>query len=263
MITTTTTEAFVLRKDAAGISELILNRPKQYNALSMAMLEAILAQLEAIEKDASIKVVVISAAGKAFCPGHDLKEIRNQRNSEFVEALFAKCTQMMLKIRSLNQIVIAKVQGVATAAGCQLVATCDLAIAAEQAKFATSGINYGIFCSTPAVPLSRTIHPKKALEMLMTGAFLSAKEAKEEGLVNKVVAAEELDEAVLKMATTIAQKGEDALTIGKQMFYEQLPMDLEAAYAYASHKIACSILSADGAEGLNAFAEKRKPNWNK
>ena len=169
----------------------------------------------------------------------------------------------MLKIRSLKQIVIAKVQGVATAAGCQLVATCDLAIAAEHARFATSGVNYGIYCSTPAVPLSRNIHPKKALEMLITGAFISAKEAKEEGLVNKVVAATDLDEAVLEMATTIAQKSEDALTIGKQMFYEQLDMNLVDAYAYASDKIACSILSPDGEEGLNAFAEKRKPNWNK
>ncbi|MFK7981998.1 MAG: enoyl-CoA hydratase [Saprospiraceae bacterium] len=263
MIKTTTTEAFVLRKDTNGISELTLNRPRQYNALSMAMLEAIMTELVAIEKDESIKVVIISAVGKAFCPGHDLKEIRNQRNRAFVEGLFAKCTQMMLKIRSLKQIVIAKVQGVATAAGCQLVATCDLAIAAEQARFATSGVNYGIYCSTPAVPLSRNIHPKKALEMLITGGFISAKEAKEEGLVNKVVAAEELDEAVLKMATIISQKGQDALTIGKQMFYEQLNMDVEAAYAYASDKIACSILSPDGEEGLNAFAEKRKPNWNK
>lgn len=262
MTTIPTTEDFVLRKDTNGISELTLNRPRQYNALSMAMLEAILTQLKEIEKDETIKVVVISAAGKAFCPGHDLKEIRHQRNKVFVDALFAKCTEMMLKIRSLNQIVIAKVQGIATAAGCQLVATCDLAIAAEQARFATSGVNYGIFCSTPAVPLSRNIHPKKALEMLMTGDFLSAKEAKEEGLVNKVVSADELDAAVLKMATTIAKKGQDALTIGKKMFYEQLNMDLVDAYAYASDKIVCSILSPDGEEGLNAFAEKRKPNWN-
>lgn len=263
MITTTTTEAFVLRKDTGDISELTLNRPQQYNALSMAMLEAILGQLKEIEKDENIKVVIISAAGKAFCPGHDLKEIRNQRNRIFVEALFAKCTEMMLTIRRLKQIVIAKVQGVATAAGCQLVATCDLAIAAKKARFATSGINYGIYCATPAVPLSRNISPKKALEMLMTGEFLSAKEAKEEGLVNKVVAGEDLDEAVLKMATTISQKGQDALTIGKSMFYEQLNMNLSAAYAYASDKITCSILSSDGEEGLNAFAEKRKPNWNK
>lgn len=246
-----------------GICELTLNRPKQYNALSMDMLTALLVQLNEIEKDKSVKVVIIGAAGKAFCPGHDLKEIRNNRNKPFTDALFAKCTEMMLKIRNLNQIVIAKVQGVATAAGCQLVATCDLAIAADHAKFATSGVNYGIFCSTPAVPLSRNIHPKKALEMLITGAFLSAKEAKEEGLVNRVVAADELDEAVLKMATTIAQKGSDARSIGKNMFYEQLNMDLESAYKYASEKIVCSILSQDGEEGLNAFAEKRRPNFEK
>lgn len=254
---------FVLRTDTHNIAELTLNRPHQYNALSMSMLDALLGHLNDIEKDTTINVIIIGAAGKAFCPGHDLKEIRNNRNKTFGDALFAKCTKLMLKIRSLNQLVIAKVQGVATAAGCQLVATCDLAIAAEHARFATSGINYGIYCSTPAVPLSRSIHPKKALEMLITGEFLSAKEAKEEGLVNKVVPAEELADAVLKMATTIAKKGPEALEIGKSMFYEQLNMDLEAAYAYASDKIVCSILSQDGEEGLNAFAEKRKPTWKK
>jgi len=254
---------FVLRKDTNGVAELTLNRPKQYNALSMAMLEAILAQLTAIDKDETVKVVIIGAAGKAFCPGHDLKEIRNNRTQAFNDALFAKCTEMMLKIRSLQQPVIAKVQGIATAAGCQLVATCDLAIAADHARFATSGINYGIYCSTPAVPLSRALHPKKALEMLLTGEFLSAKEAKEEGLINKTVPAEDLDNAVWKMASTIALKAPDALRIGKSMFYEQLTMDLASAYQYASEKIVCNILEPDAKEGLDAFAEKRKPNFGK
>ena len=258
-----TAQEFVLRTDTDGISELTLNRPNQYNALSMEMLEALLKELKDIGEIEDIKVIILGAAGKAFCPGHDLKEIRNNRNQKFGDALFAKCTEVMLTIRNLRQIVIAKIQGVATAAGCQLVATCDLAIAAERAKFATSGINFGIFCSTPAVALSRNVHPKKALEMLMTGEFLSAQEAKEEGLINKVVPAEELTEAVLKMAETIAQKGSDAQNIGKEMFYQQLAMDLETAYAYASDKIVCSILSADGEEGLNAFSEKRKPNWRK
>ena len=258
---TTTDTQYVLRKDTDGVAELTLNRPHQYNALSMEMLAALLALLSAIEKDQNIKVVILGAAGKAFCPGHDLKEIRNNRNRAFGDTLFAKCTEMMLKIRSLRQPVIAKVQGVATAAGCQLVATCDLAIAANHARFATSGINYGIYCSTPAVPLSRSIHPKKALEMLLTGEFLSAQEAKEEGLINKAVPAEELDEAVWKMASTIAQKAPDALRIGKEMFYEQLSMDLEAAYTYASDKIVCNILEPDAKEGLDAFAEKRKPNF--
>ena len=251
----------VLRNDLDGIAELTLNRPHQYNALSMEMLTAILAELTAIEKDDTIKVVILSAAGKAFCPGHDLKEIRAHRNKDFGDALFAKCTEMMLKIRSLGQPVIAKVQGVATAAGCQLVATCDLAIAANHARFATSGINYGIFCSTPAVPISRIMHPKKALEMLLTGEFLSAQEAQQEGLINKAVPAEELAETVWKMARTIAQKAPDALKIGKTMFYEQLNMDLESAYQYASHKIVCNILEQDAKEGLDAFAEKRKPNF--
>lgn len=252
---------FVLRKDTNGIAELTLNRPKQYNALSMAMLSALLEQLEAIAKEDSIKVVILGAAGKAFCPGHDLKEIRNNRSRDFGDALFAKCTKMMLAIRNLRQPVIAKVQGVATAAGCQLVATCDLAIAAEHARFATSGINYGIYCSTPAVPLSRTIHPKKALEMLLTGEFLTAPAAAKEGLINHVVPAEELDAAVWKMANTIAQKAPDALRIGKSMFYEQLGMPLEEAYAFASDKIVCNILEPNAKEGLDAFAEKRKPNF--
>lgn len=263
MSDTLTATDFVLRKDTDGIAELTLNRPKQYNALSMDMLEAILVQLNSIEKDEKIKVVILGAAGKAFCPGHDLKEIRNNRNRAFGDTLFAKCTEMMLKIRSLQQPVIAKVQGIATAAGCQLVATCDLVIAADHARFATSGINYGIYCATPAVPLSRTIHPKKALEMLITGEFLSAQEAKAEGLINKAVPAAALDEAVWKMASTIAQKAPDALRIGKSMFYEQLNMNLTAAYAYASDKIVCNILEPDAKEGLDAFAEKRKPNFSK
>ncbi len=262
MSATLTNTDLVLRKDTDGIAELTLNRPQQYNALSVEMLNAILEQLNAIKNTKEIKVVILGAAGKAFCPGHDLKEIRNNRNKTFVDSLFAKCTEMMLTIRSLQQPVIAKVQGVATAAGCQLVATCDLAIAADHARFATSGINYGIYCSTPAVPLSRNINPKKALEMLLTGDFLSAKAAKEEGLINKAVPAEELDAAVLKMASSIAQKAPDALRIGKAMFYEQLGMDLESAYAYASEKIVCNILEPDAKEGLDAFAEKRKPNFN-
>lgn len=257
------TTAYVLRKDTDNISELTLNRPHQYNALSMNMLESLLHHLKDIEKEGKSKVIIIGAAGKAFCPGHDLKEIRNNRSKAFGDSLFAKCTEVMLAIRQINQFVIAKVQGVATAAGCQLVATCDLAIAADPARFATSGVNYGIFCSTPAVPLSRNIHPKKALELLITGEFLSAQEAKEEGLINKVVPLEELEEATWKMATTIAKKGPDAHAIGKQMFYQQLSMEEAAAYAYASDKIVGSILSPDGEEGLNAFVEKRKPNWTK
>ena len=261
MLNTQTVTQFVLRKDTNGIAEITLNRPKQYNALSMPMLTAIIDTLAAIEKDESIKVVILSAAGKAFCPGHDLKEIRAHRNRSFGDALFGKCTEMMLKIRNLRQPVIAKVQGVATAAGCQLVATCDLAIAAEHAKFATSGINYGIYCSTPAVPLSRALQPKKALEMLLTGEFIGSEKAEREGLINKVVPADELDSAVWQMAQTIAQKAPDALKIGKSMFYEQLSMDIEAAYAYASDKIVCNILEPDAKEGLDAFAEKRKPKF--
>ena len=264
MSTSTTTEApYVLRTDKDKVATLTLNRPKQYNALSMNMLEAILEQLESIEKENRIKVIVLAAAGKAFCPGHDLKEIRSNRNKDFGDALFAKCSEMMLKIRDIPQPVIARVQGIATAAGCQLVAACDLAIASEAARFATSGINYGIFCATPSVPLSRVLKPKKAFEMLFTGTFISASEAKEEGLINKVVAADQLDQAISEMANTIAHKAPDALKYAKSMFYEQLNMDLESAYQFASDKIVCNILEPDGAEGLDAFAEKRKPLWKR
>lgn len=263
MSNTTTDTPFVLRKDTDGIAELTLNRPTKFNALSMEMLEAILAELKSIANNQHIKVVILGAAGKAFCPGHDLKEMRNQRTKDFGDRLFAKCSEMMLAIRDLDQPVIAKVQGVATAAGCQLVATCDLAIAVEHARFATSGINYGLFCATPAVPLSRSIHPKKALEMLLTGEFLSAEDALREGLLNKVVPAEDLDAATWKMASTIAKKAPAALQIGKKMFYQQLGMDETSAYSYASDCIVSNMLSEDGKEGLDAFAEKRKPNWTK
>jgi enoyl-CoA hydratase/carnithine racemase len=254
---------YVLRTDKEGVATLTLNRPKQYNALSLAMLNAVLAHLEAIEKDATIQVVIIGAAGKAFCPGHDLKEMRANRDKDFGDRLFAKCSEMMLKIRQLKQPVIAKIQGIATAAGCQLVATCDLAIAADHARFATSGINYGLFCSTPAVALSRSMQSKKALEMLLTGEFISAETAKAEGLINRVVPAADLDEATWKFAKTIADKAQDALKIGKEMFYEQLDMDIVAAYQYASDKIVCNFLEEDAKEGLDAFAEKRQPNWKK
>ena len=257
------TTPYVLRKDSDGIAELTLNRPDQYNALSFAMLEAILSELEDLDQNEQIKVVILGAAGKAFCPGHDLKEIRNNRNQSFNEQLFAKCTEMMLKIRNLRQPVIAKVQGVATAAGCQLVATCDLAIASERAKFATSGINYGIFCSTPAVAISRIMHPKKALEILLTGDFLTAEAAQREGLINYAVPDSDLQNTVWNMANKIAHKAPDALRIGKSMFYEQLNTNIEEAYALACVRIVNNILEPDAKEGLDAFAEKRKPDFSR
>lgn len=258
---TTTTSSTVLRTDNGKISTLTLNRPEAYNALSMEVLESLLAQLNTIEQDQSIQVVIIAAVGKAFCPGHDLKEMRANRTKEYGDALFAKCTEVMLKIRALPQPVIAQVQGVATAAGCQLVATCDLALAAEKAKFAVSGINMGLFCSTPAVALSRNVPAKKAMELLLTGEFIPAQEAMAFGLVNRVVPAEELEAATQKMAETIAAKAAFAVRIGKDMFYKQLGKGLEEAYEYASEVIVCNMLEEEMEEGFNAFVEKRKPEW--
>lgn len=260
---TSVTSSTVLRTDQGSIATLTLNRPEAFNALSMEVLEAMLMQLEAIEQDQKIQVVIIGAAGKAFCPGHDLKEMRANRNKEYGDALFNKCTEVMLKIRALPQPVIAKVQGVATAAGCQLVATCDLAVAAEKARFAVSGINMGLFCSTPAVALSRNLTPKKAMELLLTGEFMSAQDAMTYGLVNRVVPSEELDAATQNLADTIASKAPFAVRIGKDMFYKQLGKDLTEAYEYASERIVCNMLEDEMAEGFNAFVEKRKPEWKR
>lgn len=256
-------ESSVLKTEQGVIATLTLNRPAQYNALSMEVLERLLAELEQIGKNPAIRVVIIAAKGKAFCPGHDLKEMRGDRTQEYGDALFAKCTEVMLQIHKLPQPVIAQVQGVATAAGCQLVATCDLAVAADHAKFAVSGINMGLFCSTPAVALSRNVSTKKSMELLLTGEFLSAEEARAEGLVNRVVPAEELETATLALAQKIAAKAPDAVRMGKEMFYKQLSLGLPEAYSYASEVIVCNMLVDDVKEGLDAFVEKRKPVFGK
>jgi enoyl-CoA hydratase/carnithine racemase len=251
----------LLREDDAGVTTLTLNRPNQYNALSGAMLDELQAALDAIDADHSVRVVILAASGKAFCPGHDLKEMRSSDERAFHQALFDKCGKMMLTIHRLRQPVIARVQGIATAAGCQLVAICDLAVAAEEARFAVSGINVGLFCSTPAVPLSRNLPRKQALQMLLTGDFISAATAREYGLVNEVVAADELDAATLSLAQKIVAKSAHAITIGKDMFYRQLPMDIADALAYAGERMACNMDSEDAREGIDAFIEKRKPEW--
>ncbi len=254
-------DEIVIRSDANGISTLTLNRPQQYNALSIAMLDAIDAQLTALAADDSSRVVIIAANGKAFCAGHDLKEMRSSEEQTFHRALFEACGRIMQKINQLPQPVIAQVQGIATAAGCQLVASCDLAVASEASRFAVSGINVGLFCSTPAVALSRNLNRKQALQMLLTGDFISAQKAQQLGLVNEVVAADELESATRDLAASIAAKSPLSIRLGKQAFYRQLPMDLSAAYDFASERMACNMNSEDAREGIDAFIEKRKPVW--
>ncbi|UCH39305.1 MAG: enoyl-CoA hydratase [Gammaproteobacteria bacterium] len=254
-------EAILLRSDTAGVTTLTLNRPAQYNALSGAMLDALQTALDDINQDDSVRVVVIAANGKAFCPGHDLKEMRSSEEREFHQALFEKCGKMMLTINRLQQPVIARVNGIATAAGCQLVANCDLAVAADEARFAVSGINLGLFCSTPAVPLSRNMPRKQAMHMLLTGDFISAENALQYGLVNEVVPAGELEAATEALARKIAARSALAIRLGKEMFYRQLTMDLSDAYAYAAERMACNMDSEDAREGIDAFIEKRKPDW--
>ena len=253
---------FVIRSDQEGVATLTLNRPKQFNAMSEELLAALQAELDAIAADDSVRVVVIAANGRAFSAGHDLKQMRSNPRQAYYDDLFATCSRMMLTIHKLPQPVIAKVQGLATAAGCQLVAACDLAVAADTAQFATSGIRVGLFCSTPAVPVSRAMGRKRALELLLTGEFIDAANAADWGLINRAVPADELDAAVQTLAESIVSKSAAAVTSGKAMFYRQLEMGLEEAYAYAGSVMACDMMNADAAEGIDAFIEKRAPVWS-
>lgn len=256
-------DSLVLRDDQAGICTLTLNRPDKFNALSAAMIEALTQHLDAIADDSSVRVVVIKANGRAFCVGHDLKEMREANDPKLIKQLFSSCGAMMQRLEKLPQPVIASVHAVATAAGCQLVAACDLAIASEKAKFAVSGINLGLFCSTPAVALSRNLGRKQALELLLTGDFMDAATAKSEGLVNQVVAAEQLDQAVATMAAKIAAKPSEAVKMGKALFYQQLNQPLADAYELANEAITCNFYLEDTVEGVNAFLEKRDPSWKR
>jgi enoyl-CoA hydratase/carnithine racemase len=255
------TQGILLRTDAQGVATLTLNRPKQYNALSEELLTALQGALEAIEKDDSVRVVVIAGSGAAFCAGHDLKQMRARPEKAYYQQLFAQCSKMMLTLTRLPQPVIARVHGLATAAGCQLVAQCDLAVASESAKFAVSGINVGLFCSTPSVPLGRNMLRKPAMEMLLTGDFVDAATARDYGLVNQVVPADRLDRAVAELAGRIVAKSPVAVSVGKRMFYRQLEMGLAAAYDYAAETMACNMMAADAGEGIDAFIEKRPPEW--
>lgn len=257
-----TENALVLRHDREdGLTTLTLNRPDQFNSLSKAMLDALRTELDAIAADESVRVVVIAGAGKAFCAGHDLKEMRANHSKAFMQALFRQCGDLMLAITRMPQPVIARVHGIATAAGCQLVSMCDLAVAADVARFAVSGINVGLFCSTPAVGLARNLGRKAALEMLLTGEFIDAMEAKAKGLVNRVVPADALDAEVERLAQAIIAKSAVAVRTGKGMFYRQLEMGLTEAYEYAGEVMACNMMSEDAAEGIDAFMQKRPPQY--
>jgi enoyl-CoA hydratase/carnithine racemase len=255
------TEILVLRSDNDGISNLLINRPKSYNALSIDCMNAIRKEIEAISEDSSIKVAILSGAGKGFCAGHDLKEMRSNTEREFYELTFNTCTKLMMSIVNCPKPVIAKVHGIATAAGCQLVSTCDLAVADENTRFATPGVNIGLFCSTPMVAVTRNIERKHAMEMLLTGDFISAQRAYEIGLVNKVVPESELDIAALEFAKKIASKSPLTLKIGKEAFYKQLDKDLPGAYEYCSRVMVENMMARDAEEGIDAFLEKREPVW--
>ena len=257
-----TQEPILLRSDRPdGLTTLTLNRPSQFNSLSKDLLTALQDALDAISSDESVRVVVIAGAGKAFCAGHDLKEMRANHDKAYMQALFAQCAKLMLTITRMPQPVIARVHGIATAAGCQLVSMCDLAVAADVAKFAVSGINVGLFCSTPAVGLARNLGRKAALEMLLTGEFIDAMEARAKGLVNRVVPTDALDAEIERLAGSILAKSAVAVRMGKGMFYKQLEMGLTDAYDYAGEVMACNMMSEDAAEGIDAFMQKRPPNY--
>jgi len=254
-------EPVLTRRDEAAIATVTLNRPRQYNALSGALLEALHAELDALAKDESVRVVILTGAGRSFCSGHDLKEMRALGSEAQIEALFARCSEMMQKLVALPQPVIAAVNGIATAAGCPLVAQCDLAVAAEDARFAASGINLGLFCSTPAVPISRNVSRKRAAQMTFLGEFIDAPTALDWGLVNRVVPAERLLEAARAIAEELKTKPREVLALGKALFYRQLEKPLSAAYADATHTIACNMASEVAREGIDAFFAKTKPRW--
>ncbi|WP_321783258.1 enoyl-CoA hydratase [Paraburkholderia sp. J94] len=239
-----------------GVVRLTLNRPDAFNALSEALIDAVQTELGALAQS-DARAVVIAAAGRAFCAGHDLKEMRAAPSLDYYKQLFARCSKMMLAIQKMPQPVIARVHGVATAAGCQLVAMCDLAVAADTARFAVSGINLGLFCSTPSVPLTRNVSRKAAFEMLMTGEFIDAQKALREGLLNRVVAADALDAEVAALAASICAKPREAVAAGKGLFYRQLEMGIEAAYQLAGQTMACNMMTDPALDGVQAFIEKR------
>lgn len=244
-----------------GVRTVTLNRPARYNTLTSAVIAALDAELARIADDTQTRVVILAASGKAFSTGHDLKEMNAHRDEAFYRTLLTDCSKMMQAIVALPQPVIARVQGIATAAGCQLVASCDLAVAGASARFATNGIHNGLYCATPAVALSRVVARKHALEMLLTGDFVDAERAAAIGLVNHVVADDALEAATLDLARRIADKSQYAVRLGKASYYRQADQGLDGAYRGASEDLVCNLMSRDGQEGIDAFIEKRKPSW--
>jgi enoyl-CoA hydratase/carnithine racemase len=249
------------RRDARGVVTLTLDRADSFNALSIDMLDALQGEIDRLAVDESVRVVVIAASGRAFSAGHDLKEMRAEPSQAYYEALFGQCARLMLSLQRLPLPVIAKVQGIATAAGCQLVAACDLAVATSTSRFAVSGVNLGLFCSAPSVALSRNLLRKPAFEMLVTGEFISADEAKAKGLVNRVAAPEAIDAALESLVAAIVAKPRVAIAMGKQLFYRQLESGVEAAYEDAGRTMACNMMDESALEGVQAFIDKRKPGW--
>ena len=248
-------------RDARGVVTLTLNRPRAFNALSEALLGALQGELDRIAGDPTVRVVVLAAEGKAFCAGHDLKEMRASPTLNYYQQLFDQCGRMMMSVQRLPVPVIARVQGIATAAGCQLVAMCDLAVAASTAKFAVSGVNLGLFCSTPSVALSRNVSRKAAFEMLVTGDFIDAHQALAKGLVNRVAEPEALDAEVESLVASIVAKPRVAVAMGKALFYRQIETGIDAAYVDAAHTMACNMMDDSALEGVQAFIDKRPPDW--
>jgi enoyl-CoA hydratase/carnithine racemase len=254
-------EALVLQQRRTGAAFLTLNRPGQYNALSEEMLAALHATLDALAADSSVRVVVLGGAGRAFCAGHDLKQMKANPRLEYYRRLFDDCSRLMMRIQTLPQPVIARVHGIATAAGCQLVAMCDLAIAAADARFAVSGVNVGLFCATPSVALSRNVGRKAAFEMLVTGEFIDAAAAVQRGLINRCVPADRLDQEIGSLAAAIAAKPPAVIAAGKKLFYQQIELGVESAYQVAGQAMACNMIDSAAQEGVSAFIEKRAPKW--
>ena len=252
----------LLREDSDGVCYLTLNRLDAYNALSMEMMQTLSAELDKITEDISVRVVVVRGGGKGFCAGHDLKQMLGEGQESYYQATFDTCSELMQRIVNLPVPVIAQVHGVATAAGCQLVASCDLAVSADNARFATPGVNIGLFCSTPMVALTRAVAPKHAMELLLLGDLISADRAAQMGLVNWVVAVDELDEYVATVAGKIASKSRKTLSIGKQAFYKQSEQTLAEAYSSCARVMTHNMLTDDAQEGIDAFITKRKPNWS-
>jgi enoyl-CoA hydratase/carnithine racemase len=255
------TDPFLLIDTQDGVRTLTLNRPAQFNPLSEEMLDALIDALAECRDNPNVRVVVLSANGKAFCAGHDLRQMRTHHAEDYYQSLFSRCSELMRGLVQLPVPVIARVQGLATAAGCQLVATCDLAVSAQSSRFAVSGVNLGLFCSTPSVALSRNVARKRAFEMLVTGEFIDAQTALDYGLVNQVTDDDALDAGVARLTSSILAKPRVAIETGKRMFYRQIEANLESAYAYAGEVMACNMMATDTVEGVDAFLQKRPPNW--